>query len=85
VATPLPIEARSSQGKKRRQGHSALRIGRSIGGEEPSKSVLSILLNTPYINSTCFLIIFMWQLLCQLRQEVPGKARKEGKATVPSG
>merc|ERR1711962_10926 len=27
---------------------------------------------------------FMWQLLCQLRQEAP-KARKEGKASVPSG
>ena len=27
---------------------------------------------------------FMWQLLCHLRQEAP-KARKEGKASVPSG
>merc|ERR1712013_587352 len=27
---------------------------------------------------------FMWHLLCQLRQEAP-KARKEGKASVPSG
>ena len=27
---------------------------------------------------------FMWQLLCQHRQEAP-KARKEGKASVPSG
>ena len=39
---------------------------------------------TPKAVSRPFAEGFMWQLICQLRQEAP-KARKEDKATVPSG
>ena len=52
--------------------------------EPLSKDASAINSSTQETNRRPFAEGFMWQLLCQLRQEAP-KARKEGKASVPSG
>merc|ERR1712226_101618 len=51
---------------------------------EPLPTQLAPPSNSAKVRSRPFAEGFMWHLLCQLRQEAP-KARKEGKATVPSG
>ena len=51
---------------------------------EPLPTQLAPPSNSAKVTSRPFAEGFMWHLLCQLRQEAP-KARKEGKATVPSG
>merc|ERR1712156_564323 len=52
--------------------------------EPLSKDASAINSSTQETSRRPFAEGFMWQLLCQLRQEAP-KARKEGKASVPSG
>ena len=52
--------------------------------EPLSKDASAIKRSTQETSRRPFAEGFMWQLLCQLRQEAP-KARKEGKASVPSG
>ena len=62
---------------------STLRLG-SPPPLEPLPTQTAPKCNSSKAASRPFAEGFMWQLICQLRQEAP-KARKEDKATVPSG
>ena len=62
---------------------STLRLG-SPPPLEPLPTQMTPVCNSSKAASRPFAEGFMWQLICQLRQEA-SKARKEDKATVPSG
>ena len=63
---------------------SAMRLGSPPPLEPLPTQMTPIKCNSSKAASRPFAEGFMWHLLSQLRQEAP-KARKEGKATVPSG
>ena len=63
---------------------SAMRLGSPPPLEPLPTQMTPIKFNSSKAASRPFAEGFMWHLLSQLRQEAP-KARKEGKATVPSG
>ena len=63
---------------------SAMRLGSPPPLEPLPAQMTPIKCNSSKAASRPFAEGFMWHLLSQLRQEAP-KARKEGKATVPSG
>merc|ERR1711934_869446 len=73
----------SSQSSPELTPSSTLRLG-SPPPLEPLPTQTTTKCNSSKAVSRPFAEGFMWQLICQLRQEAP-KARKEDKATVPSG